>query len=214
MELEVLKESWQKLNFESLDRVDNCNSLVLKDKSVLSFRLITKKLFWISLIEFATWGFIGIGFQIFFKDFTPQSFVEFKPLILLEKLNYVALGLFVLSFLISYKSIDVMSNVKLLIHKLLNAKRIVNIYIYYNLAIFVISFMTSFIWEIFNNDELKVLLQDKEGFIYVAIIIFGTTLSLGFATLVYKLYQLIYGSIIINFQKHVKNLRKLEDEIS
>lgn len=211
MEIDALKESWRKLNFESLDGIDNSSSSFLKDKSVLSSRLITKKLFWISLIEFAIWGFIGIGFQILFKDFTPQSFLEFKPLILLEKLNYVALGLFVLSFLISYKSIDVMSNVKLLIHRLLNTKRIVNIYIYYNLAIFVISFMTSFIWELYNNDELKVLLQDKEGFIYVVIIIFGTTLTLAFATIIYKLYRLVYGSIIINFQKHLKNLRKLDD---
>ena len=211
MELDALKESWRKLNFESLDGIDNSSSSFLKDKSVLSSRLITKKLFWISLIEFAIWGFIGIGFQILFKDFTPQSFLEFKPLILLEKLNYLALGLFVLSFLISYKSIDVMSNVKLLIHRLLNTKRIVNIYIYYNLAIFVISFMTSFIWELYNNDELKVLLQDKEGFIYVVIIIFGTTLTLAFATIIYKLYRLVYGSIIINFQKHLKNLRKLDD---
>jgi len=211
MEIDALKESWRRLNFESLDGIDNSSSSFLKDKSVLSSRLITKKLFWISLIEFAIWGFIGIGFQILFKDFTPQSFLEFKPLILLEKLNYVALGLFVLSFLISYKSIDVMSNVKLLIHRLLNTKRIVNIYIYYNLAIFVISFMTSFIWELYNNDELKVLLQDKEGFIYVVIIIFGTTLTLAFATIIYKLYRLVYGSIIINFQKHLKNLRKLDD---
>jgi len=211
MEIDALKESWRKLNFESLDGIDNSSSSFLKDKSVLSSRLITKKLFWISLIEFAIWGFIGIGFQILFKDFTPQSFLEFKPLILLEKLNYVALGLFVLSFLISYKTIDVMSNVKLLIHRLLNTKRIVNIYIYYNLAIFVISFMTSFIWELYNNDELKVLLQDKEGFIYVVIIIFGTTLTLAFATIIYKLYRLVYGSIIINFQKHLKNLRKLDD---
>ena len=211
MEIDALKESWRKLNFESLDGIDNSGSSFLKDKSVLSSRLITKKLFWISLIEFAIWGFIGIGFQILFKDFTPQSFLEFKPLILLKKLNYVALGLFVLSFLISYKSIDVMSNVKLLIHRLLNTKRIVNIYIYYNLAIFVISFMTSFIWELYNNDELKVLLQDKEGFIYVVIIIFGTTLTLAFATIIYKLYRLVYGSIIINFQKHLKNLRKLDD---
>jgi len=210
----VLKESWQKLNFESLERLDNCNSLVLKDKSVLSFRLITKKLFWISLVEFAIWGFIGIGLQLFFKDFNPQSFLEFKPLILVEKFNYVILALFVLAFLISFKSINVLSEVKLLINRILKTKRIVNIYIYYNLGVFVISFMTSFIWELFNNEELKVLLQDKEGFIYVAIIIFGTTLTLAFTTLIYKLYRLIYGSMIINFQKHVKNLRKLDDEIS
>ncbi|MCK0159511.1 hypothetical protein [Allomuricauda sp. F6463D] len=146
--------------------------------------------------------------------FTPQSFLEFKPLILLDKLNYVALGLFVLTFLISFKSINALSDVKLVIHRLLNTKRIVNIYIYYNLAIFVISFMTSFIWELYNNDELKVLLQDKEGFIYVAIIVFGTTLTLAFATIIYKLYRLVYGSMIINFQKHLKNLRKLDDEIS
>ncbi len=209
MELEVLKENWQKLHFEISNQKIGEIPTKFRNKSILHSQTITKRLFIFSLVEFFLWGVIGIGFQVYFSDYNPQSFLEFQPLVFIEKLNYVALGLFVLAFLLSFKTINVIGDIKLLIVRILNTKRIVNGYIYYNLAIFAITFLMSFIWELFNNSEVTVLLQDKERFVYVALIVFGVVLTLGFTILIYKIYRFVYGRFIINFESLIKNLRKL-----
>jgi hypothetical protein len=212
MELEVLKENWQKLHFEiSIQKIGEIPTK-FRNKSILHSQKITKRLFIFSLVEFFLWGVIGIGFQVYFSDYNPQSFLEFQPLVFIEKLNYVALGLFVLAFLLSFKTINVIGDIKLLIVRILNTKRIVNGYIYYNLAIFAITFLMSFIWELFNNSEVTVLLQDKERFVYVALIVFGVVLTLSFTILIYKIYRFVYGRFIINFESLIKNLRKLDNE--
>ena len=212
MELEVLKENWQKLHFEISNQKIGEIPTKFRNKSILHSQTITKRLFIFSLVEFFLWGVIGIGFQVYFSDYNPQSFLEFQPLVFIEKLNYVALGLFVLAFLLSFKTINVIGDIKLLIVRILNTKRIVNGYIYYNLAIFAITFLMSFIWELFNNSEVTVLLQDKERFVYVALIVFGVVLTLGFTILIYKIYRFVYGRFIINFESLIKNLRKLDNE--
>lgn len=212
MELEVLKENWQKLHFEISNQKIGEIPTKFRNKSILHSQTITKRLFIFSLVEFFLWGVIGIGFQVYFSDYNPQSFLEFQPLVFIEKLNYVALGLFVLAFLLSFKTINVIGDIKLLIVRILNTKRIVNGYIYYNLAIFAITFLMSFIWELFNNSEVTVLLQDKERFVYVALIVFGVVLTLSFTILIYKIYRFVYGRFIINFESLIKNLRKLDNE--
>lgn len=214
MELELLKENWQKLHFEPSDQKIGGIPTKLQSKSVLHSKTITRRLFIFSLVEFFLWGLISIGFQLYFSDYNPQSFLEFQPLIFIEKLNYVVLGLFVLAFLLSFKTINVIGDIKQLIIRILNTKRIVTLYIHYNLAVFAFTFLTSFIWELFNNNDVTVLLQDKERFVYVALIVFGAVLTLTFTVLIYKVYRFIYGRFIINFEGLIKNLRKLDDEFS
>ncbi|MEC7264162.1 MAG: hypothetical protein VXW38_10505 [Bacteroidota bacterium] len=212
MELDLLKEKWQKLDFVPKDKI-SIDTTPSKSHTKLAFGTITKRLFIFSLVEFFVWGVMGIGFQLYFKDYTPPSFLEFKPLIYLEKVNYVILGVFVTAFLVSFNTIRTLDGIKHLITNILKTKRIVNIYIYYNLIVFVVTFLTSFIWELSYNEEIKTVLENKAAFVYVAIVVFGTALTSAFTFLIYKVYFSIYGRFIIDFNKLAKNLQKLNSEV-
>ncbi|WP_228237342.1 hypothetical protein [Allomuricauda sp. M10] len=212
MELDLLKEKWQKLDFVPQDKIA-IDTTPSKSHTKLAFGTITKRLFIFSLIEFFLWGILGIGFQLYFKEYTPPSFLKFEPLIYLEKVNYVILGVFVTAFLVSFNTIRALDGVKDLIVNILKTKRIVNIYIYYNLVVFVITFLTSFIWELSYNEEIKSVLENKAAFVYLVIMVFGTAFTFAFTYLIYKVYFFTYGRFIIDFKKLAKNLKKLEDEI-
>gem|GEM_PF-2930926 len=212
MELDLLKEKWQKLDFVPQDKIA-IGATPSKSHTKLAFGTITKRLFIFSLIEFFLWGILGIGFQLYFKDYTPPSFLEFKPLIYLEKVNYVILGVFVTAFLVSFNTIRALDGIKHLITNILKTKRIVNIYIYYNLIVFIITFLTSFIWELSYNEEIKTVLENKAAFVYVIIVVLGTALTSAFTFLIYKVYFSIYGRFIIDFKNLAKNLQKLNSEV-
>lgn len=209
MDLDVLKKNWQQsrpedYKYDSAYFLSSCD-----EKSISTSKSVTKRLFIFSLSEFVFWGLIGIGFQLYFKEYELQSFIEFKPLVLLEKFNYLALGSFILAFLITYKSINTNNSVKNLMLRILNTKKIINYYIYYNILVFIITFLIGFIWELFNNDEISRILQNKDEFIYGAIIIFGTVMALAFGIIIYKTYTYIYEKLINNFDKLYDDLNEL-----
>ena len=111
MELDLLKEKWQKLDFVPKDKI-SIDTTPSKSHTKLAFGTITKRLFIFSLVEFFLWGLLGVGFHLYFKDYTPPSFLEFKPLVYLEKVNYVTLAVFVTAFLVSSNTIRIIDDIK------------------------------------------------------------------------------------------------------
>mgnify|MGYP003109875299 CR=1 FL=1 len=209
MEFDLLKKNWQKIDFASEQK----DAFSLKEfkghKSIFTAKTITKKLFLYSLIEFSLWGVAAIGLQYYFQEFTPQSFLEFQPLIYIEKLNFVVLLAFLALFFWSFKSIDTVNNVVNLITRILRVKKVVKGYITYNLIIFNLSFLVSYIWELNNNEEIGEILKNESSFMYVALIFFGATLAIIFTLLVYRAYNFIYGCFILNFDDLTQNLKHL-----
>lgn len=209
MDLDVLKKDWQKTKSEHYKFNGTDFSLTNHKKSISIGKSVTKRLFVFSILEFFFWGIMGVGFQIYFKDYELQSFTELRALIFLERINYLVLTGFILFFLTTYKSININDSIKILTQRILKTKKIVNYYIYYNIFIFIITFLIGFTWELFNNDDISKVLQNKEEFIYVGLIIFGTILASVFGIFIYKSYTYIYGKLINDCDKLYTNLNEL-----
>ncbi|MBO0329976.1 hypothetical protein [[Muricauda] lutisoli] len=211
MELDLLKKNWQKIDFD----LEQKNASSIKEikglKSIITAKTITKKLFRYSLIEFSLWGVAAIGLQYFFQEFTPQSFLDFQPLIYIEKLNFVVLIAFLALFFWSFKSINTTNNILNLITRIFRVKKVVKGYITFNLIIFNLTFLMSYIWELNNNEEIAGILKNESSFMYLALLLFGATFAIIFTLLVYRAYNFIYGRFILNFDDLTQNLKHLID---
>lgn len=210
MELDLLKKSWEKLNFETGEDAVPDFSIIRKKESVLALNT-ARKLFVFSMLEFALWGVLGIVLQVYFQKDIPESFLQFKPLIILEKINYLVLAVFIAAFLWSYNTIKTNIGVREMLSRILQSKQLVTYYVNYNIIVFGITFLTSFVWELFNNEQLVVLLQNKHGLVIPGLIVFGTALTLILTVLVHKAYMFFYERFILSFNTLLKNLKELEE---
>ncbi|MEZ4811014.1 MAG: hypothetical protein R2819_11705 [Allomuricauda sp.] len=210
MNLDTLKQNWQRTTFDNdnYEKIDFIQSFHKKSISITKF--VTKRLFIFSLLEFVFWGAINICFQIYFKEYEPESFTELPFLRYIDRLNYVVLGGFVATFLAVYNKIDLSMSVKQLMNRILFTKSIVNYYIKYNIALFVITFLVSFTWELYNNVEVMEILKKEGLFFHFSIIVFGVVLSLLLAFIIYKTYNFIYGRFIKDFVDISSNLKNLD----
>ncbi|MBR9855096.1 MAG: hypothetical protein GYB37_11065 [Algicola sp.] len=209
MELDLVKKNWKRLDFTANNSIETDFSIIKKKESVLASNT-TKRLFIFSIIEFVLWGVLGIILQFYFQKDIPDSFLQFKPLIYLEKVNYLVLAAFVAAFLWSYNSIKTISGVREMLSRILKTKQLVTYYVYYNIIVFAFTFLTSFIWELFNNEQLTELLKNKHGLIIPGLIVFGIALTFIFTVLVYRAYRFFYERFIINFNGLSVNLRELD----
>lgn len=215
MELDLLKKRWNDIYIEPDSRIefDSQNLGFKKSKSMM--KTVTKRLFVVSMIEFTIWGILSIGLYFLFRDSVPRSFLEYEPLIIIEKLNYLALGLFLAAFLFSFRTISVISDLKLLIARTIFTKRIVTYYIYFNVSVFVITFLFSFVWELFNNQEVSILLAEKGAGIYALTMLFGMVFTFVVTFVLFKVYNYVYGRFVIDFGRLVQNFKELKkDEVT
>lgn len=70
MELDLLKKSWEKLNFERGEDAVPDFSIIRKKESILALNT-ARKLFVFSMLEFALWGVLGIVLQVYFQKDIP-----------------------------------------------------------------------------------------------------------------------------------------------
>ncbi len=211
MDLDLLKKNWKEIDF-AIEQKDKPSIQEFKgQKSIFTAKTITKKLFRFSLIEFSIWGVAAILLQYYFKELTPQSFIEFEPLIYIEKLNIVVLLVFLAMFFWNFKTINVLNDIKLLITKILRTKNVVIGYITYNLFIFNLTFLVSFIWELKNNKEIEVILQNETSLTFLGLIAIGTIVSILLTFLIHRAYYFFYGKFILNFSQTALNLMQLNN---
>lgn len=211
MELDLLKKSWEKLNFERGEDAVPDFSIIRKKESILALNT-ARKLFVFSMLEFALWGVLGIVLQVYFQKDIPESFLQFKPLIVLEKINYLVLAVFIAAFLWSYNTIKTNIGVREMLSRILQSKQLVTYYVNYNIIVFGLTFLTSFVWELFNNQQLVGLLQNKHGLVIPGLIVFGIALTYILTVLVHRGYMFFYERFILNFNTLLKNLKELEEK--
>lgn len=209
MDLDLLKKNWKEIDFAIEQKVKPVIQEFKGQKSIFTAKTITKKLFRFSIIEFSIWGVAAIWLQYYFQELTPQSFMEFEPLIYIEKLNIIILFVFLALFLWSFNTINTVNNIKFLITKILRTKNVVKSYITYNLFIFNLTFLVSFIWELKHNKEIGVILQNETSLTFAVLMAIGAIVSILFTFFIYKAYYFFYGNFILNFNQIAQNLKHL-----
>ena len=207
--LDKLKENWQSEKHE-LPKVsfDKIYKMLLKKSSS-----IVKWIFVISIIELFFW--ISLYFTV------PEDNIHMMKELGMERVMYYSeifhffiFGVFIIFFYKNYKSIKVTDNTKVLMRNILNTRKTVRYFVYYNVGTTIALFIATYTYLYNNSDKLYKIMhsynQDipKEGFasrffislIIVVLIIIG---------LLILFYWLVYGILLKKLKRNYKELKKI-----
>ncbi|PQJ23497.1 hypothetical protein [Tenacibaculum sp. SG-28] len=179
---------------------------------------IVKWIFIIGILELIFWA----GLNIFFVGSSHADFYEklhIENLILVSiYLHYFIVVLFLIAFYKSYKSISVFDNTKNLIKKILNTRKIVKYYVYFNLFYGAIANLLIFILIFSDMDILMeyyaengIQIPENETAFKTAVIVTVLFVSSLMFILLWVFYRLLYGTLLKKLNKNYKELIKLEE---
>jgi len=197
--LDILKKDWKKQE-EHLPkfRKEEIYSMLKKKSSSL-----VKWIFIVSILEFAFW----IGLEIFsIIQGYNELFVEYELELtynVIMIINYVIILGFISLFFYNYHKIKITDNARRLMKKILNTRKMVKYYVWFNIIYFAITFMLVNFLVIQNMKEL----QEVNIWLFMAIM-FG--IMLVFLVIIWLFYRLLYGILTRKLQKNYEQLQNLD----
>ncbi len=207
--LDKLKENWQSEEHE-LPKVsfDKIYKMLLKNSSS-----IVKWIFVISIIELLFW--ISLYFIL------PEDNINMMKELGLERVMYYCeifhffiFGIFIILFYKNYKSIKVTDSTNVLMQNILNTRKTVRYFVYYNVGM-TIAFSVAIDTYLYNNSEKLYEVMDfakqgipKEGFANIFII---SQIIVGFViiALLILFYWLVYGILLKKLKGNYRELKKI-----
>ena len=207
--LDKLKENWQSEEHE-LPKVsfDKIYKMLLKKSSS-----IVKWIFVISVIELLFW--ISLYFIL------PEDNVNMMKELGLERVmfyceifHFFIFGIFIILFYKNYQSIQVTDSTNVLMQNILNTRKTVRYFVYYNVGM-TIAFSIAIDTYLYNNsDKLYELMEfakqgiPKEGFANIFII---SQIIVGFIiiALLILFYWLVYGILLKKLKGNYRELKKI-----
>ena len=207
--LDKLKENWQSEEHE-LPKVsfDKIYKMLLKKSSS-----IVKLIFVISIVELLFW--ISLYFTV------PEDNINMMKELGLEKVMYYSeifhffiFCIFIIFFYRNYKSIQVTDSTKVLMQNILNTRKTVRYFVYYNVGTTIALFIAIDTYLYNNSDKLYKIMysynQDipKEGFANI-FIISQIIVGLIVIGLLILFYLLVYGFLLKKLKGNYKELKKI-----
>jgi len=207
--LDKLKENWQSEEHElpkmSFDKI---YKILLKKSSS-----IVKWIFVISIIELLFW--ISLYFIL------PEDNINMMKELGLERVMYYCeifhffiFGIFIILFYKNYKSIQVTDSTNVLMQNILNTRKTVRYFVYYNVGM-TIAFSIAIDTYLYNNSEKLYEVMGlakqgipKEGFANIFII---SQIIVGFIiiALLILFYWLVYGILLKKLKGNYRELKKI-----
>lgn len=202
-ELDLLKKDWKKNenSFQQISEVDIYKMLHKKSSSIVKWILI------ISILEFIILR--GLDFWVLLDDEykNKMNLVHMYSFeVILTVINYIVLIAFIYVFYNNFKNINTASSTKKLMNDILNTRKIVKYYVWYNLLLVGITSAIAVISEIKYNPMLSNFYIKHQLALYV--------LSLGIMLLLFLIfwifYRLIYGILLRKLYKNYNELKKID----
>lgn len=168
---------------------------------------IVKWILIISILEFLFLRILDIS-TFFDEDYSNQMklnhIYEFEKYVTL--LNFFVLSIFIYYFYKNFKSINNSSSVKKLMTDIINTRKTVKYYVWYNLILVGISSMF-IIFSMFNyNKQINSFyLENKLFFIFI-----GLTIVVFIIVIIWLFYKLIYGILLKRLLNNYKELEKID----
>lgn len=218
-DLDSFKKTWQEQPVQP--KYDDNEILKMLNKKSRNYM---KYIFWISVVEFLFFSFMGVFYLIqgnegdSFMNILENMGVQ-KNEHLMVKLDNIYIfvkitsllitGYFVAKFYLNYRKIKVEEDLKLFILRIITFKKTVNAFILTNIGLLVILIMslTAFAFYVLNVQQVKVNSSSFTGFI-VGIIV-GTILCV---VLIWAYYRLVYGIIMSRLDKNLNQLKEIESQ--
>jgi len=204
-ELEELKHQWAKQDFSQNFSKEEIKGFLQK-KSTHSIKWI----FYLSIAEFIAY----LSFPLLVPNYL-DSFDYYKSLNLFEfsiltaLTGYVLLVYFMWRFFKNYKNISVANSITSHLSAILNTRRAVNQYFYFNVVILII-FTVVVLLSALQLDQNMIDLKEENNSLLIMIFIIGLVIAiiLGIFGL---LYYFVYGRFLRPLKNNEKELLKIED---
>jgi len=197
-DLELLKKDWKKTDtqFKQISEQEIYSMLHKSSSSSVKWILI------VSILEFI----ILNGLSLITNDELSNKFAQLHPyLTIFEKVNYAIIIGFIFIFYKNYKSISVLNSSKTLLKQILKTRKIVNIYIIWNILI------GSYFGVISAIDGFKEMSKNSISQIDNSklVVIIAITMLLVIPFL-WFFYRLLYGKLLNRLKKNLNDLKKME----
>lgn len=209
-ELDLLKKDWKrqdaeypKLTFDEIYKM-----IHKKSTSVVKWILV------ICIAEFAFWGLLNL--------FIPESYLEIYEkfhlntfLVITQVLHYVVIIIFIYFFYKNYSAISVIESTSLLMKRIINTRKTVNYYVYYNLILYAILSIT-LNTILFSNTDLLIETFKPAGSLinndqFLTIMFISQVITFFVVCgLLWLYYRIIYGILLKKLTKNYKELETLE----
>jgi len=200
-ELELLKKDWQKQdsNLPKLSKEDIYPMLLKKSSSIVKWILF------ISIAEFAVWMLLTFGINLSnSKTSDIQATLGGSLEYTFTLIHLGALLFFIAWFYKSYKKIESTDSPKELMLNILNTRKTVKYYIWFNIAfLFIVTFMAFIFIEYTNPDILHI----ESLLVAVLMLLIFLGIAIGILLLIYRL---IYGRLLKKLKANYNELKKLE----
>ncbi len=203
-DLDLLKKDWQKLdNFSQVSEQEIYGMLHKKSSSIVRWLLI------ISILEFSLWTTLSLVFD------SNKYFTDEKQIFYLNLIEYFGYGV-ILAFIYflydNYKKISTTETTKQLMVDILKTKKIVQYYVWYNLAMIVMTFFGSFIYVFLlnsKNEQLTNKFLDNPTLL-LGLIVGLLVVTAIFLALFWLFYKLIYGILLKKLYSNYEELKKID----
>ncbi len=204
-ELDLLKKAWKKDNtsFEQLSEGTLYNMIHKRSSSIVKWILI------ISILEFIILrgsDLIVLLDEKYKKEMNLAHLYDFEVVITI--INFIVLTVFIALFYKNFKVINTGSSTTKLMKDILNTRKIVKYYVWYNLILVAISSTIAVYFEIKNNSRIN-LLYTKHEELFIGVGIAIITISI---LLFWLFYKLLYGILLNKLNTNFKELSKIEFE--
>ncbi len=202
-ELDLLKKDWKKQesSFQQIGEKEIYGMLHKRSSSIVKWILI------ISILEFLILRILDLSIFLdndYSKRMKENHIYDFEKIVTI--FNFVILLVFIYFFYQNLKTINSSSSVKKLMQDIINTRKIVKYYVWYNLVL--VGFTSAIvIYCQFMYDKNINQLYDKYemffilgGFFFVLIILF----------LFWLFYKLLYGILLRRLEKNYNELKKID----
>ncbi|NHM06995.1 hypothetical protein G4D82_07155 [Flavobacterium sp. CYK-4] len=210
-ELDVLKKAWknQDASYNQVSENDIYAMLHRKSSSIVKWILI------VSIIEFVFWNIISFAFSDEKYQNKLESYGIEDIMFIVNVINYVIVVGFIYVFYKNYRSISTLDSTSKLMQSIVNTRKTVQYYIWYNLFIVTLTIIISIVMMFAHNPDIISMMNEQisEGhesiFIFVCVLV-----SMAFIALVigvfWLFYRLIYGILLKKLFANYKELKKIE----
>jgi L-lactate permease len=210
-ELDLLKKEWKKSagSFEQVSETDIYKMIHKNSSSVVKWILI------ISILEFLFWSVITVFLNDEKYHEKLQKYGMDTTMSVINGLNYLIIMGFIYVFYRNYKTISTTDSTRQLMKNILKTRKTVQNYIWFNLAMVVISVVLSIILLFYHNSKIMSLMENATSngheviFILVCIVISGIFIS-GIICLFWLFYKLLYGKLLNKLFANYSELEKID----
>lgn len=200
--LDLLKQEWKKQDASLPKYKSNDLYKMLLEKS----SSIVKWIFYISIIEFVFWIGLSIIIAIFDKDnmMTKPEFQVFNWIS--NIIFYGVIIFFMVKFYINYKRINTDDSIKGLMRNIIQTRRTVKHYVWFNLIFFALSFCAVSVL-MYTHNDFGSTPEGVSPYVLLFVLIATLIVILGILIL---FYRLVYGILTRRLKKNYKELKTME----